>query len=63
MPTPTTPFKDMIEAIESCVKLDDAFELSEWEEKFVIDIGDKLKKGQTLSEKQAERLESIYDRT
>jgi len=58
----TTP-KDMIEAIETCVKLDDSFELSEWEEKFVIDIGDKLKKGQTLSEKQAERLESIYDRT
>jgi hypothetical protein len=53
----------MVEAIETCVKLDDSFELSEWEEKFVIDIGDKLKKGQTLSEKQTERLESIYDRT
>lgn len=55
--------KDMIEAIETCVKLDDDFELSEWEEKFVIDIGDKLKRGITLSEKQLERLESIYDRT
>jgi len=55
--------QDMVEAIETCVKLDDSFELSEWEEKFVIDIGDKLKKGQTLSEKQTERLESIYDRT
>jgi len=54
---------DMIEAIETCVKLDDSFELSEWEEKFIIDIGDKLKRGQRLSEKQTERLESIYDRT
>jgi hypothetical protein len=55
--------KDMIEAIETCVKLDDDFELSEWEEKFVIDLGDKLKRGITLSEKQLERLDSIYDRT
>lgn len=55
--------QEMIEAIETCVKLDEDFELSEWEEKFVIDIGDKLKKGQSLSDKQAERLESIYDRT
>jgi hypothetical protein len=54
---------EMLEAIETCVRLDEDFELSEWEEKFVIDIGDKLKKGQTLSDKQAERLESIYDRT
>lgn len=55
--------KDMIESIETCVKLDEDFELSEWEEQFVIDIGEKLKKGITLSEKQLERLESIYDRT
>jgi hypothetical protein len=55
--------QDMIEAIETCVKLDDSFELSEWEEKFVIDITDRVKSGRTLSEKQLERLESIYDRT
>lgn len=55
--------KEMIEAIESCVKLDESFELSEWEEKFVISIGEKLNKGFSLSLKQTERLESIYDRT
>lgn len=59
MPTP----QDMIEAIETCVKLDEDFELTEWEEKFVIDLGDKLKQGIKLSEKQIERLESIYDKT
>ena len=58
----TTP-NDMIEAIETCVKLDDKFELSEWEENFVISVGDQLKKGRNLSEKQLERLESIYERT
>ena len=55
--------KEMLEAIETCVKLDEDFELSEWEEGFVISIGDRLKSGQTLSDKQVERLESIYDRT
>lgn len=59
MPTPL----EMVEAIETCLKLDDDFELTEWEENFVIDIGDKLKKGFSLSVKQIERLESIYDKT
>jgi len=59
MPTP----QEMIEAIETCTRLDDEFQLSDWEEKFVIDIGDKLKSGQTLSVKQLNRLEVIYDRT
>ena len=31
--------KEMLEAIETCVKLDEDFELSEWEEGFVISIG------------------------
>jgi len=54
---------EMIEAIETCVRLDEVFELTEWEETFVIDIGEKVKKGIALSPKQLERLESIYDRT
>ena len=53
----------MVEAIETCLKLDDAFELSEWEENFVISVTEQISKGRTLSEKQLERLESIYDRT
>lgn len=55
--------KEMLEAIETCVKLDEDFELSEWEEKFVIDVGERVTRGQGLSVKQLERLESIYDRT
>jgi hypothetical protein len=54
---------DMLEAIDTCLRLDDEFELDEWEEKFVIDIGAKLKAGTTLSPKQLEKLEAIYDRT
>lgn len=54
---------DMIEAINTCLKLDEDFELSEWEENFVINIEEQLKKGRKLTEKQIERLESIYDRT
>lgn len=53
----------MIEAINTCSRLDDEFELSEWEEKFLIDIEAKSLGGTTLSPKQVERLESIYDRT
>jgi hypothetical protein len=58
-----TTARDMIEAIETCIRLDEDFSLSEWEEKFVIDIGEKVKAGRTLTEKQAEVLEQIYDRT
>lgn len=59
---PTVP--DMIEAINTCARLDDEFELSEWEEKFLIDIQDKVVKGDySLSPRQVVRLESIYDRT
>lgn len=59
MPTP----KDMLEAINTCIRLDEDFELSEWEEDFVINIEERLAKGQSLSEKQTKILESIYDRT
>jgi hypothetical protein len=52
-----------MEAINTCLKLDEDFELSEWEENFVISIEEQLKKGRGLTEKQIERLESIYDRT
>jgi len=58
----TTP-NDMMEAINTCLKLDENFELSEWEENFVISIEEQLNKGRRLTEKQIERLESIYDRT
>jgi|WetSurMetagenome_2_1015567.scaffolds.fasta_scaffold1120149_2 hypothetical protein len=59
---PTTA-RDMLEAIDSCVRADDEFELSEWEEKFVIDLHAKVRNGVTLTPRQVERLESIYDRT
>jgi len=55
--------KDMLEAINTCIRLDEDFELSEWEEDFVIDIEYRLAKGQSLSEKQLKSLEGIYDRT
>jgi len=55
---------EMLEAINTCLKLnDEEFELSEWEENFVISIEAKLKNNQTLTPKQIERLESIYERT
>jgi hypothetical protein len=54
---------DMLEAIETCIKLDEDFSLSEWEEKFVIDVGDRIRKGLTLSEKQLAILEQLYDKT
>jgi hypothetical protein len=61
MANPTA--KDMLEAINTCLKLDEDFELTEWEENFVISVEDRVKKGQTLSEKQLTALETIYDRT
>lgn len=61
MPGPTP--KDMLEAINSCIKLDEDFELSEWEETFVISVETQISAGKSLSPKQVERLESIYDRT
>jgi hypothetical protein len=58
---PSVP--DMLEAINTCARLDDEFELSEWEENFIIDIEGKSHKGEALSPRQIARLESIYDRT
>lgn len=55
--------EDMLEAIETCIKLDEDFSLSEWEEKFVIDIGDSVRNGRSLSEKQLEILVQLYDKT
>jgi hypothetical protein len=54
---------DMLEAIDSCLRLDEDFQLTEWEEKFVISITRLVKTGRTLSQAQATRLEAIYDRT
>ena len=55
--------REMVGAINDCLKLDEDFELSEWEENFFINIEERVKKNQTLSPKQLERLESIYERT
>jgi hypothetical protein len=55
--------QEMMEAINDCVRLDEEFELTEWEENFIINIEERLGKGWTLTPKQIERLESIYDRT
>ena len=54
---------DMLDAINTCARLDDEFELSEWEENFLISVEEQVHKGSTLSERQIQRLESIYDRT
>ena len=54
---------DMLDAINTCVRLDDEFELSEWEENFLISVEDQVHKGSELSQLQVRRLESIYDRT
>jgi hypothetical protein len=58
----TTP-ADMLEAINTSLKLDEDFSLTEWEENFVISLEGQVKKGRTLTPKQLERLESIYDKT
>jgi len=58
----TTP-QDMIEAINTCIKLDDNFELTEWEEEFVINIEERLEEGKSLTAKQMKSLQGIYDRT
>lgn len=55
--------KDMAEAIDTCVRLDDEFELDEWEENFYISVRDKALAGGSLSPKQMVVLEKIYDRT
>lgn len=55
--------KDMVEAIETCIRLDSDFELDEWEEGFFTSVQDKVQKDYTLTEKQLASLEKIYDRT
>ena len=55
--------KDMVEAIETCVRLDDEFELDEWEETFFISVRDKALAGLSLTPRQLASLEKIYDRT
>lgn len=54
---------DMLDAINTCARLDDEFELSEWEENFLISVEDQFLKGLQLSQLQVQRLESIYERT
>jgi len=54
---------DMIGAINDCLRLDEDFELDEWEEDFVINIEERLQRGQNLTAKQLKKLESIYNRT
>jgi hypothetical protein len=53
----------MLEAINTSLKLDEDFTLTEWEENFVVSLEDKVGRGMTLTPKQLERLESIYDKT
>jgi len=61
MANPTV--QDMVEAINSSLKLDEEFTLSEWETDFFISIEAQVKRGRSLSEKQVESLTRIYDRT
>jgi hypothetical protein len=61
MANPTV--QDMVEAINSSLKLDEEFALSEWETDFFISIEAQVKRGRSLSEKQVESLTRIYDRT
>ena len=55
--------QDMVEAIDTCIRLDDDFELDEWEEGFYISIRELVLAGRTLSTKRMASLEKIYDRT
>lgn len=55
--------KDMVEAIDTCIRLDDDFELDEWEENFYINIREKVLAGQIMSTNRMASLEKIYDRT
>jgi len=53
----------MLEAVNDCLRLDEDFELDEWEENFIISVEEQLQKGRVLTAKQLKKLESIYDRT
>ena len=49
--------EDMVTDIENHA----SDKMNDWERKFVRDIGDKLDKGRTLSEKQIAKLQAIYE--
>jgi hypothetical protein len=53
----------MLEAIGSCVRLDEDFDLDEWQQEFVISIEEQLKRSGSITEKQYAKLEEIYDKT
>lgn len=55
--------QDMIDAINTSIKLNEDFSLSEWETDFFISVEAQAKRGRSLSERQVESLTGIYDRT
>lgn len=58
--------KDMLEAVQDASRLGTergGIELSEWEESFIESIQEQMDKKRTLTQRQLEVLEKLYDRT
>ncbi|MGD9749414.1 MAG: hypothetical protein AB7W59_00300 [Acidimicrobiia bacterium] len=58
--------KDMLEAVKDAARIGTSrggIELSEWEESFIESIEEQLDRKRTLSERQLEVLEKLYDKT
>jgi hypothetical protein len=58
MPDDWTMVED-IRSAEGCVN---GIELNQWEEEFMESIEERLNAGRSLSEKQREKLQEIWDR-
>jgi hypothetical protein len=54
--------KEMLEDVQSADGAMGGIELNEWESEFIENIDDWLGDGKTLTPKQAESLEKIWDR-
>lgn len=58
--------KDMLEAVKDAAKVGSdrgGIELSEWEETFIESIEEQLDKKRSLSPRQMDILEKLYDKT
>lgn len=51
---------DIADMIEDCEKRESM--LSDWEREFIDSIGERLSRGRSLTTRQIETLESIWDR-
>lgn len=56
----TSPHDEHQQMVQDCENRES--KLTDWERSFIDSIGDQLSKGQRLSEKQAERLDEIWER-